>query len=111
MKRYLIAIEGNNFLMKSEGIAEKIGFHTSHCVKANDEKQAEELAIALVRRENFLQQNVLNDKSDPPLLYVTNVTELTDEEKDNPFSGAISFFSEREREKKEAMLEKAKEDA
>lgn len=94
MKFYQVFIEGSNFLLKSGNDGGmKQGFRTIRLINAEDEKQAEAIAIDKIREENFLKRSVLNRREDPPLLYVTNIQE-TEKKKFNPLAEAIQFYPE-----------------
>lgn len=94
MKFYQVFIEGSNFLLKSgndSGL--KQGFKTIRLINAENEEDAEKMAIEKMREENFLKRSVLNKREDPPLLYVNQVTEIEKKEF-NPLAEAIQFYAE-----------------
>ena len=94
MNNYQVFIEGSNFLLKSgndSGL--KQGFKTIRLISAESEEAAEKMAIEKMREENFLKRSVLNKREDPPLLYVTRVTE-TESKEANPLAEAIQFYAE-----------------
>ncbi len=94
MKFYQVFIEGSNFLLKSgndSGL--KQGFKTIRLINAENEEQAEKLAIEYIREEQFLNRSVLNKREDPPLLYVNQITEI-EKKNFNPLAEAIQFYPE-----------------
>jgi len=93
MKKYKVVIEGNNFEILLDGKVGKHGFFTTRFVESKDSKEAETLAMNLIRDE--FESLVLNDRSDPPMMYVEENYEI-DDFGDNlvPGSGFTWFKSE-----------------
>ncbi|HPA14550.1 MAG TPA: hypothetical protein PKV75_04660 [Desulfobacterales bacterium] len=76
MQKYKVIIEGNNFAIRLNDKVGKHGFFTTRFVEAKDSKNAETLTMNLIRDE--LKLTVLNDSSDPPVMYVEEVHEIDD---------------------------------
>ncbi|RJP73041.1 MAG: hypothetical protein C4532_05090 [Candidatus Abyssobacteria bacterium SURF_17] len=77
MKKYRVFVEGTNFALREEGKEIfKHGFYTTRFVEARDSKHAEDSVIQLIRKE--LKSVVLNDCSDPPVMYVQEMEEISD---------------------------------
>jgi hypothetical protein len=76
MNKYKVFIDGDNFDILLDGKVGKHGFFTTRFVEAKGSKEAEALAINLIRDE--LKSIVLNDRSDPPTLYVEENYEVDD---------------------------------
>ena len=76
MKKYKVFVHGQNFLLNLDGKAEKVGFYTTRFVEAKDDHEAEMNAISTLRNDPSLREGVLNEKSDPPMLYVEEIAEL-----------------------------------
>jgi hypothetical protein len=93
MKKFKVVIEGGNFEILLDGKVGKHGFFTTRFVESKDSKGAETLAMSLIRDQ--LESIVLNDRSDPPIMYVEENYEI-DNFGDNlvPGSGFTWFRSE-----------------
>lgn len=76
MKKYKAFVRGENFLIKIAGKEQKLGFYTTVFVEAQDEKDAEQSSIRLLRNDPKLQEITLNDRSDTPVMHVEGVQEL-----------------------------------
>ncbi len=74
MKKYRLFIEGKNFYIKNEGIVKKTGFFTNRYIEAIDNSSAEIMALDLIKKE--LKGLILNDRSDPPLMFIKKNEEL-----------------------------------
>lgn len=53
----------------------RLGFMTTRLVESRDEAQAELDAVQLIR-ENQKLAGVLNDRSDPPMIYCDGIDEI-----------------------------------
>jgi hypothetical protein len=94
MNKYKVFVRGENFLLNRNGIAEKFGFYSTRFVEANNEEHAEETAIATLRDEPTLRDAVLNEKSDPPMMYVEDISQLDSFEDLNIPGTGFSFYPE-----------------
>lgn len=74
MKKYRVRTEGKNFIVKIDEIPEKLGFFTTRFIEAENEQEAEKKALDLIRNE--LSGAVLNDRSNPPVMFTEEVIEL-----------------------------------
>lgn len=77
MNKYKAMLEGKNFLLDLEGITQKYGFYTTRYVEANDPEEAELNAVKTIREDNQLTDTVKNDQSDPPMIYLESLDELS----------------------------------
>jgi hypothetical protein len=77
MKKFRVFMRGENFLLKEEGAVKRCGFYTTRFVEALDEDQAEQNAVELVRKEDQLRDAVWNDQSDPPMIFVQEIDEIS----------------------------------
>ena len=96
MKKYRILVRGRNFLLKLDGKAEKFGFYTTRFVEAQNENQAEDVAISTLRADPTLCDGVLNQQSDSPMLFVEEIIELDSFDGLNTPGRGFSFYSETE---------------
>ena len=94
MKKFKVIIEGDNFEVLLNGKVGKHGFFTTRFIESKNSESAETLAMSLIRDE--LESMVLNDRSDPPVMYVEEKYEINDFG-DNlvPGSGFTWFKSEK----------------
>ena len=69
MTTYLVRLNGQNFLIDRDGGPRKMRFYSTRLVEAEDPKQAEILALDFIRNDTRLQDTVLTDVSDPPMIY------------------------------------------
>jgi len=93
MKKFKVIVEGNNFVIKLDSKVGCFGFFATRFIEAKDSKEAETLAMNLIRDE--LKSIVLNDRSNPPAMYVEENYEI-DDFRDNlvPGSGFAWFKAE-----------------
>ena len=76
MKKFRVFVRGENFFWESEGAVKRFGFYTTRFVEAADENEAELRAVDTLRQDEKLRGNVLNDKSDLPMLFVEEIEEI-----------------------------------
>lgn len=74
MKKYKIFIEGKNLSTNIDGQVGKRGFFTTRFIEAEDARDAENIALRLIRNE--LQSVILNVPSDPPTILVEEINEV-----------------------------------
>ena len=102
MKKYKVLVRGENFLINLEGEDQKSGFYTTAFVEGQDEEQAEQRAMALLRNDKEFRRSVLNEQSDPPMMFVDEIDELESFEGVNLPRTGFSFFPEEGKEAVEA---------
>ena len=78
MRKYRVFVEGTNFAIREEEkqAITKFGFFATRFVEAKDSEDAEIQTVNLIRDE--LKSVVLNDRSDPPMIYVEEIQEIKD---------------------------------
>lgn len=95
VKKFRVLVEGVNFLIEMDNELRKYGFYTTRFVTAEDEVQAEKLAVEMLRFE--LRNSVRNDKSDSPVMFVEEIEELKSfDQVDTPGTGFVWYTDERE---------------
>ena len=120
MKKYEVQINGKNFLMTmvgrpqrgKAGIVElspltaketatprKFGFYTNVFIEATTPSEAEEKAVAILRKDHKLKQAVLNGSDDEPRLYAESITELASFRGCHLPRTGLGFYLERQRKK------------
>jgi hypothetical protein len=67
-------VKGENFLVRIDDREDKWGFFTTRFVTAKDTVEGESKVLQSIRLE--LEDWVLNDRSDPPMLHVTECEEV-----------------------------------
>jgi hypothetical protein len=96
MSKYRVLINGENFLLNSEGRPQKLGFYVTRFVDARDAEDAENAAVALIREDVALQGLVLNNRDDPPMLYAEEVEELEAYDSKENVDTGFSWFTDGE---------------
>lgn len=87
-------LNGRNFRITLEGVVQKLGFYTTRWVEANDPKEAELQAVALVKNDTELRAAVRNEPEDPPTIFLEEVTEVVDFEDVKVPGAGYSFYNE-----------------
>jgi len=77
MTTYLVRLNGQNFLMDGDGGPRKKRFYSTRLVEAENPKRAETLARDLIRNDTSLQNSLLNEVSDSPMIYLDSVSEVS----------------------------------
>lgn len=91
MPKYQVLIDARNFLVRLDERVDRYGFIAHRVVKAPDRKAAENLAVQMLREDQELRSLVLNDKTDPPVMDVTEIIELEDSEIPTEAPGRIWY--------------------
>ena len=63
-------------MMNLDGVKQKFSFYTTRFVEAEDEEAAEYAVIDLLRGDPKLVGSVLNEDSDPPMMFAEEIEEL-----------------------------------
>jgi hypothetical protein len=91
-KKYIVMLEGRNFILDYEGEPTRFGFSTTRHVEAADPEEAEQRAIQDVQRDDQLNASLLNDPSNPPRVTMTRAIEVESFESDrSPELGYIFY--------------------
>lgn len=77
MTTYIVRLNGRNFLMDSDGRPRKKRFSATRLVEAANQKEAETLALDLIRNDTNLQNSITNEVSDPPTFCLESVSEIS----------------------------------
>ena len=94
MKKYKVLIRGENFLMNLDGRDQRLGFYTTAFVEGQDEGEAGERAIDLVRDDLEFRRSVLNEQSDSPMMFADEIHELESFDGLNLPRTGFAFFPE-----------------
>lgn len=76
MTTYLVCLNGKNFLIDGDEGPRKRQFRSTRLVEAENQNRAEAIARDLINKDPRLQKSVLNEESDPPVIYLENVSEI-----------------------------------
>jgi hypothetical protein len=91
-KKYIVMLEGRNFILDYEGEPTRFGFSTTRHVEAADPEEAERRAIQNVHGDDRLNASLLNDPSNPPRVTVARTTEVESFDSDrSPELGYIFY--------------------
>ena len=77
MTTYLVRLNGQNVLMDGDGGPRKKRFFSTRLVEAENPQRAETLARDFINNDTGLQNSVLNEVSDPTMIYLESVSEVT----------------------------------
>ena len=77
MTTYMVRLKGQNFLIDADGGPKKKRFYTTRLLEAENPKRAETLALEFIRNDTRLQDTVLNEVSDPPMIYLESISEIS----------------------------------
>jgi len=77
MTTFLVRLKGQNFLKDGDRGPRKKRFYATRLVEAGNSKRAETLARDLIRNDPRLQNTVLNEESDQPMIYLESITEIS----------------------------------
>ena len=95
-RKYVVLIYGRNFRLlwqeRRKTVTQLTGFYTTRCVVASDATDAEYRAIDLVRNDPKLRRSVRNTRSDPPLMFVEEIREVTTFAPLKPPGSGYTFF-------------------
>lgn len=96
MKKYLVVVYGRNFRLKwlqgRKTVVRLTGFYTTRCVVAPNPVKAEYKAIEIIRDDEKLKTSVTNARTDPPIMYVSEIREVTSFAPFKPPGGGYTFF-------------------
>jgi hypothetical protein len=94
MKNYRILLNGKNFLLDlGEGLR-KHGFYTTYFVSANNEEEAELMAVNSVRKRDGIKQVIKNEQNDPPMLYAEEI-EILESVEERAQEQGFSWYNEK----------------
>lgn len=90
---YEVEINGRNFLLEVDGVAKRLGFYVLRYVDAKSPQEAAQAAVQAVREHESLA-SLLNDRSDPPMIFAEDVIELSEVPDPDEIELGLSFYSE-----------------
>jgi len=91
-KKYIVMLEGRNFIFDYEGKPTRFGFSTTRHVEAANPEEAGRRATQEVREDDRLNASLLNDPSNPPRVTTTRTIEVDSFDSDrSPELGYIFY--------------------
>jgi hypothetical protein len=75
-KKYIVMLEGRNFIFDDGGEPTRFGFSTTRHVEAADPEEAARRAIQDVGEDDRLNAALLNDPSNPPRVTISRTVEV-----------------------------------
>jgi hypothetical protein len=97
MPRFLTQIHGQNFWITTEGRCQRLGFYTPRFVDAPDADKATQLALEdFQRSDRYLEliRSTRNHESDPPLLGVEDIDEVSSDVGDDDRPAGLAFYKQ-----------------
>lgn len=95
-KKYIVMLEGRNFILDDGGEPTRFGFTTTRHVEAADPEEAGQRAIQDVRGDDRLNASLLNDPSDPPRVTMTRAIEVESFDSDRSPELGYIFYEDRD---------------
>jgi hypothetical protein len=94
MAKFHVFLNGTNFWLKFGGKPGRFGFYTTRFIQADSAEQAELLAVELIREDEALRNNLLNDASDPPKITLERIEEVDSFGDHKPPGAGYAFYPE-----------------
>ncbi len=92
MKKFSVFLRGENFFILVDDVPQRTGFYTTRYVEAKDEAEAEQRAVDAFRQEGHLRDVVLNNPSDPPMLFAEEIDEIESFDGIESLTPGLVFF-------------------
>src|SRR3989344_575971 len=72
MPLWQVRLNGKNFWLRMNGSPGRFGFYTTRYVEATDAREAELVAVQLIRDDPELR-GVINERADPPMIHAEEI--------------------------------------
>ena len=92
MRKYRVVLNGVNFWLTLDDQPQRLGFYTTRFVEADNVEMAENHAVQLIRDDPNLFPLVLNEQSDPPMVYVEDIEEIDSFEGAGELNTGYTFY-------------------
>jgi hypothetical protein len=89
-------VRGENFLVDVNGETKRFGFYTTRFIEADAIENAEIAAVEAIRGDKELRHTALNERNDPPLVFVEEIHEILKTEIPSASTGFTFFPAESE---------------
>ncbi|HEY3333402.1 MAG TPA: hypothetical protein VGK19_25445 [Capsulimonadaceae bacterium] len=76
MKKFKVLLNGQNFLVWTDGHLRAVEFFATRYVEALDANEAELRAVDMLRDDPELIELTQNDPNDPPMIYLESIQEV-----------------------------------
>lgn len=97
-KKFIVMLEGSNFIFDNGGKPTRLGFVTTRHIVARTAEEAESRAIQQIREDPTLSDSIVNASSNPPRIEVTRHFEVESFASDrSPDLGYIFYEDRRSR--------------
>ena len=88
---FSVSLKGENFWLDVEGAPSRMGFFTTRYVMAESEKDAENKAVQMLRDDPKFEK-LLNDKSDPPMVFCESIENVDPFDPDTVVQQGYAFY-------------------
>jgi hypothetical protein len=95
-KKYIVMLEGRNFIFDDGGEPTRFGFSTTRHVEASNPEEAGRRAIQDIREDDRLNASLLNDPSNPPRVTTTRTMEVESFDFDRSPELGYIFYEDRD---------------
>lgn len=92
----MVTLHGKNFEIEIDGKAQRLGFFTTRWVEAADPEKAELKAVELVKTDKSLVKSVRNEKDNPPMIYLSELSEIDSFDGVNIPGAGYSFYPDKD---------------
>lgn len=93
MPYFRVLLNGENFWLPMDGKPSRLGFFTTRFVEAGNESDAELMALAMLREDSSLK-GVLNEVTDPPMIYCDEIEEIEPFQPASVVQQGFTFYPE-----------------
>lgn len=94
-KKFIVMLEGSNFIFDDGGRPARLGFVTTLHIVARTAEEAESRAIRQVREDPTLNDSIVNARSNPPRIEVTRHFEVESFTSDRSADLGYIFYEDR----------------
>jgi len=77
---YQVLINGENIYLNEDGRLNRYGFYVNKFVYADNEEEASLAAINLTKEDDHLKKIICNNKDNPPIFSVEEISQRDDNE-------------------------------
>ena len=77
MQKFKVQLHGQNFLLNFDGEHKKFGFHATRFVMADNQQDAERIAIIQIHQYHAIRDALANEGTDSPVVTATETHPVT----------------------------------
>ncbi len=77
MQKFKVQLHGQNFLLSFDGEHKKFGFHATRFVTAENQQEAERIAIIQIHQYHAIRDALANEGTDSPVVTATETHSVT----------------------------------